>query len=386
MITTEKNIFKIKNNYKVLARKYRSQRLSDLVGQKLLVKTLENSIKLGRLPHSFLFTGIHGIGKTSAARILARSLNCISPNGTGRETINPCGICEPCERIFKDRHIDVIEMDAASRTSIEDIREIIESVKYKPISARYKIYIIDEIHMLSKNAFNALLKTLEEPPNHVKFIFATTEIQKVPFTILSRCMRFNLHRLRLEELIKLMSDILTKEKLFFEKDSLNPLALAAEGSARDALSLLESVITLSNKKITKKNVQEMLGLASNNEIKEIFSTLNSGKIKQLLNLYNDLYQRGCAPQTILKMLLTYISTKIKEQALHKKKYTFSISILHRLWQGLLKGLSDIEKAPFDFQAGEIILLRLNYLSQMPELESLIHQQQSSNPESKISIT
>ncbi|XP_022778120.1 uncharacterized protein LOC111319638 [Stylophora pistillata] len=252
------------------------------------------------------------------------------------------------------------------------MREIIEAARYKPVSARYKIYIVDEVHMLSKSAFNALLKTLEEPPAHVKFIFATTEIHKVPVTILSRCMRFDLRRLRLEELSGLMSDILTKENLFFEKGILDPLAIAAEGSARDALSLLERAIALSGEKITEQIVQEMLGLAAGNEVEQLFTALNSGETAKLLHLYEDLYQRGRAPQAILKMLLEHASKHIKQQALGKEN-NFSVPVLHRLWQGLLKGLNDIERAPLDFQAGEVVLLRLSHLSQMPDLESLIHQ-------------
>ncbi|MCP4923445.1 MAG: DNA polymerase III subunit gamma/tau [bacterium] len=361
--------------YQVLARKYRSQRLSDLVGQEVLVTALGNGIESGRLPHAFLFTGVRGVGKTSTARILARSLNCVGPDGQGQETINPCGVCDPCQAIAEDRHMDVIEMDAASRTSVEDVREIIEAARYKPVSARYKIYIVDEVHMLSKSAFNALLKTLEEPPAHVKFIFATTEIHKVPVTILSRCMRFDLRRLRLDELMGLMSDILGKEELSFEEKILSPLAAAAEGSARDALSLLERAIALSGKKITEKVVQEMLGLAAGDEVEQLFTALNSGETVTLLNLYEDLYQRGRAPQAILKMLLDHVSVRIKKQALGEES-SFSMPILHRVWQGLLKGLSDIERAPLDFQAGEVVLLRLSHLSQMPDLETLIHQRRS----------
>ena len=358
--------------YKVLARKYRPKILNDLIGQKLTTTALENGIKLGKLPHAFLFTGIQGVGKTSTARILARSLNCLGIDGKGKETIKPCGICPACKSISKDRNIDVIEIDAASRTSVEDVREIIEASRYKPVSARYKIYIVDEIHMLSKNAFNALLKTLEEPPSHVKFIFATTEIHKIPTTILSRCMKFNLRRLHINEIIKLISNILTQENINFEKGILHHIAVAAEGSARDALSILESAIILDGKTIKEKTIENMLGLITGKEIEELFLMLQSGITSKFLILYNKLYERGTTPKSIFQMLLTHISKLIKEESLEKKN-KFPTSMLHRLWMAILKGIKDLENSPCDFQAGEVILLRLNHLSKLPELESLIHQ-------------
>src|SRR5690348_9272804 len=229
--------------YRVLARKYRPSDFTGLIGQEALVRTLSNAFATGRIAHAFMLTGVRGVGKTTTARIIARALNCIGPDGTRKEpTIHPCGVCEPCVAIAESRHIDVQEMDAASRTGIDDIREIIEGVRYAPASARYKVYIVDEVHMLSKQAFNGLLKTLEEPPPHVKFVFATTEIRKVPVTVLSRCQRFDLRRIDSAELATYLGAIAEKEKVKIEEGALALIARAAEGSARDALSLLDQAI------------------------------------------------------------------------------------------------------------------------------------------------
>src|ERR1700712_511063 len=228
--------------YRVLARKYRPQSFDQLIGQEAMVKTLGNAIQRDRLAHAFLLTGVRGVGKTSTARLIAKALNCIGPDGQGGPTINPCGVCEPCIAIAEGRHIDVVEMDAASHTGVDDVREIIEAVRYAAVSARYKIYIIDEVHMLSRNAFNALLKTLEEPPAHVKFIFATTEIRKVPITVLSRCQRFDLRRVRIAELSGLFARIAVKEDVTIEAAALEQIARSADGSVRDGLSMLDQAI------------------------------------------------------------------------------------------------------------------------------------------------
>lgn len=250
------------NQYVVLARKYRPQNFEDLLGQDALVQTLTNAIKNNRLHHAYILTGIRGVGKTTTARLIAKALNCTGLDGKGGPTIHPCGVCENCKAIAAGRHIDVMELDAASRTGVDDIREILDGVRYKPTNARYKIYIIDEVHMLSKNAFNALLKTLEEPPAHVKFIFATTEIRKVPVTVLSRCQRFDLQRLTIEDLTKLFNKIVAAENLKAEDEALHMIAKAADGSARDGLSLLDQAISLGAGVVKTDIVKEMIGLAT----------------------------------------------------------------------------------------------------------------------------
>ena len=254
------------NQYVALARKYRPQRFEDLLGQDALVQTLTNAIKNNRLHHAYILTGIRGVGKTTTARLIARAINCIGPDGKGGPTIHPCGECENCKAIAADRHIDVIELDAASKTGVDDMREILDGVKYKPVSARYKVYIIDEVHMLSKSAFNALLKTLEEPPAHVKFIFATTEIRKVPVTILSRCQRFDLERLSIETLTTLFKKVLAAEKIDAEEEALHLVARAADGSARDGLSMLDQAIVLGDGKIDLKITKHALNQLEIDEI------------------------------------------------------------------------------------------------------------------------
>jgi len=247
------------NGYRVLARKYRPDRFSELIGQEALVRTLGNALTLGRLAHAFVLTGVRGVGKTSTARLLARGLNCIGEDGNGEATLEPCGTCEPCQAIGAGRHVDVLEIDAASHTGVDDAREIIEGVGYRPVSARFKIYIIDEVHMMSKSAFNALLKTLEEPPDNVKFIFATTEIRKVPVTILSRCQRFDLRRVPADELAGHLTRICERENINAEAEAVTAIARAAEGSVRDALSLLDQAAAMTADRLTIESVTEMLG-------------------------------------------------------------------------------------------------------------------------------
>src|ERR1700710_49353 len=247
--------------YRVLARKYRPQRFAELIGQDAMVQTLGNAIKRDRLAHAFLLTGVRGVGKTSTARLIAKALNCIGPDGNGGPTIDPCGICEPCVAIAEGRHIDVVEMDAASHTGVDDVREIVEAVRYAAVSARYKVYIVDEVHMLSKNAFNALLKTLEEPPAHVKFLFATTEVNKVPVTVLSRCQRFDLKRIPAEKLAAHFAGIAEAEAVTAEPEALALIARAAEGSVRDGLSILDQAIAHGEGgAVAAAQVREMLGL------------------------------------------------------------------------------------------------------------------------------
>ena len=250
----------------MLARKYRPQSFGELIGQDAMVTTLGNAIARGRIAHAFLLTGVRGVGKTSTARLVAKALNCIGPDGQGGPTIDPCGVCEPCVAIAEGRYIDVIEMDAARHTGVDDVREIIEAVRYSAVSARYKIYIIDEVHMLSKNAFNALLKTLEEPPAHVKFLFATTEVNKVPVTVLSRCQRFDLRRIPAGKLAAHFAHVAKAEGVEVEDEALQVIARAAEGSARDGLSILDQAIAHGEGKVTAAEVRSMLGLADRGRI------------------------------------------------------------------------------------------------------------------------
>src|SRR5277367_1722744 len=280
--------------YRVLARKYRPQDFTGLIGQEALVKTLRNAFATGRIAHAFMLTGVRGVGKTTTARIIARALNCIGPDGkTTAPTIQPCGVCEPCVAIAESRHVDVQEMDAASRTGIDDIREIIEGVRYAPASARYKVYIIDEVHMLSKQAFNGLLKTLEEPPPHVKFVFATTEIRKVPVTVLSRCQRFDLRRVETPELVAHLESIGQKENVNIERAALALIARAAEGSARDALSLLDQAIAHGEGGVIKaETIREMLGLADRGRVLDLFEKVMGGKIAEGLTDLKGLYDSG----------------------------------------------------------------------------------------------
>lgn len=383
-----------KSPYLVLARKYRPSRLADLKGQEALVRTLSNAIKTSRIAHAFLLTGIRGIGKTTTARIIARALNCIGPDGSGEPTISPCGVCHHCIAISQDRHPDVLEMDAASRTGVNDIREIIENAHYLPSSARYKIYIIDEVHMLSNNAFNALLKTLEEPPPHVKFIFATTEIRKIPVTILSRCQRFDLKRLTAEELSDHLKEIAGKENFTVEQDALALLANAAEGSVRDGLSLLDQAIAHTHETandgalITADTIRNMLGAADKSAIFDLFEHLASGAIDQALELFSQLYQSGTDPFLTLTDLLEtcHILTRFKAtpalatslaipeiQRTRGKALTEKLSIgsLTRLWQMLLKGIQEVQYAPNAKMAAEMVLIRIAFSANLPTPAKII---------------
>lgn len=378
------------NQYVVLARKYRPQNFEDLLGQDALVQTLTNAIQNNRIHHAYILTGIRGVGKTTTARLIARALNCTGPDGKGGPTIHPCGECDNCKAIAAGRHIDVMELDAASHTSVEDIRELLDSVRYAPTNARYKVYIIDEVHMLSKGAFNALLKTLEEPPAHVMFIFATTEIRKVPVTILSRCQRFDLQRLTVETLNQLFSKILKNENIPAEPEALEIIAKAADGSARDGLSLLDQSIVLSNGDVKTDVVKKMLGLADRSQTLTLFEKLIKGDMEAVLNDIAEQYKNGATPMIILQDLIniTHDVAKIKivpsqldSTSLSEiEKQTFaslsnicSLAILSKIWQMLIKGIGEINLAPSSVEALEMILLRVAYSASLPTPIELLNE-------------
>ena len=371
--------------YRVLARKYRPQNFTDLIGQDVLVRTLSNAFSQSRLAHAFILTGVRGVGKTTTARIIAKGINCIGADGKSSATIDPCGVCANCTAIMEDRHVDVIEMDAASRTGVDDIREILDGVRYKPVTARNKVYIIDEVHMLSRNAFNALLKTLEEPPENVKFIFATTEIRKVPITVLSRCQRFDLKRLGIEDLARLFATVCKKENVTIDRDALYALGRAADGSARDGLSLLDQSMALSVGEITAEVVQGMLGSSDRANILDLFEKTMSGDIKPALNHLEKMNQNGIDPLLIVQDLLevVHLVTRCKVQPDYmdvnlsesEKQKSFDLAQkapmvqLGRAWQMLLKGIEEVQTSFSPFSALEMLIIRLVYLADKPGVGS-----------------
>ena len=369
--------------YRVLARKYRPATFAELIGQEAMVRTLTNAIATGRIAHAFILTGVRGVGKTTTARILARALNCVGPDGKGGPTVSPCGQCEPCRAIAEDRHVDVLEMDAASRTGVEDIRELTDGVRYKPVAARYKIYIIDEVHMLSRQAFNALLKTLEEPPPDVKFIFATTEIQKVPVTVLSRCQRFSLRRVPVELLEAHYTKILEAENVAAEPAAVALVARAADGSVRDGLSLLDQAIALSGGvAITEASVRDMLGIADKGLVFDLLDTVLKGDAAGALGRLESLYDGGADPVLIVQDLLDLVHFLMRlkltpsagegDPAVEGERgrgqplaAKLSVPVLVRAWQMLLKGLAETQTAPSPLQAAEMVLVRLAYVADLP---------------------
>lgn len=377
--------------YRVLARKYRPRSFRELIGQDAMVQTLGNAIKRGRLAHAFLMTGVRGVGKTSTARLIAKALNCIGPDGQGGPTIDPCGVCEPCVAIAEGRHIDVVEMDAASHTGVDDVREIIEAVRYAAVSARYKIYIIDEVHMLSKNAFNALLKTLEEPPAHVKFLFATTEVNKVPVTVLSRCQRFDLRRIPAELLAAHFAHVVEAESVAAEADALSLIAQAAEGSARDGLSILDQAIAHAEMgdegqgggpMVTAGQVRDMLGLSDRGSVRRLLGLLLEGDTAALLTAVRDQYALGVEPLALMRglMELTHAVTLVKagrdiaspgqsaeeREALAEWASQLGFAPLHRLWQLLVKGHDEVAGAVLPIESCEMALLRVMHAATMPD--------------------
>ncbi len=374
--------------YRVLARKYRPQTFAELIGQDAMVKTLGNAIERGRIAHAFLLTGVRGVGKTSTARLVAKALNCVGPDGQGGPTIDPCGICEPCRAIAEGRHIDVIEMDAASHTGVDDVREIIEAVRYASVSARYKIYIIDEVHMLSKSAFNALLKTLEEPPAHVKFLFATTEVNKVPVTVLSRCQRFDLRRIPAEKLAEHFAHVAQAEGVEVEEEALHAIARAAEGSARDGLSILDQAIAHGEGKVSADQVRDMLGQADRGRIRRLLETLLTGDVTQTLAQLDEAHALGIEPGSLLRGLMESLHsvTRAKagasadllqsaEEREHSAELAAKLSWgnLHRLWQLLLKGHEEVRAAPDPLVSAQMALLRMLHAADLPDPGALAKQ-------------
>jgi DNA polymerase III subunit gamma/tau len=372
--------------YRVLARKYRPQTFAELIGQDAMVKTLANAIARDRIAHAFLLTGVRGVGKTSTARLIAKALNCIGPDEQGGPTITPCNVCEQCRAITEGRHIDVIEMDAASHTGIDDVREIIDAVRYASVSARYKIYIIDEVHMLSKSAFNALLKTLEEPPEHVKFLFATTEVNKVPVTVLSRTQRFDLRRIPANKLAAHFAEVAKAEGVEVESEALGMIARAAEGSARDGLSILDQAIAHGAGSVTADQVRDMLGLADRGRIRRLLQLVLAGDATAALAELDETHALGIDPTQLLRGLMEALhsATRIKagatpdglqsaeeRESAEEMAGALSWGAIHRLWQMLLKGLQDVDIAPDPREAAEMTLLRLIHAADLPDPATLL---------------
>ncbi|AMY71937.1 DNA polymerase III subunits gamma and tau [Frigidibacter mobilis] len=382
--------------YQVLARKYRPATFADLIGQEAMVRTLRNAFAADRIAHAFVMTGVRGVGKTTTARIIAKGLNCIGKDGTGGPTTEPCGVCENCRAIADSRHVDVMEMDAASRTGVGDIREIIESVHYRAASARYKVYIIDEVHMLSTNAFNALLKTLEEPPAHVKFIFATTEIRKVPVTVLSRCQRFDLKRIEPEVMIAHLARIAALEGASLSPDALALITRAAEGSARDAMSLMDQAIAHGAGETTAEQVRAMLGLADRGRVLDLFDLIMRGDAAAALSELSGQYADGADPMAVLRDLaeVTHWISVVKitpdaaedptvspEERSRGQQMAAALPMraLTRMWQMLLKSLEEVAQAPNAMMAAEMAIIRLTHVAELPDPEALLRRLQDAPP-------
>ncbi|MCQ0093898.1 DNA polymerase III subunit gamma/tau [Roseovarius sp. M141] len=381
------------SGYRVLARKYRPETFADLVGQDAMVRTLKNAFKADRIAQAFIMTGIRGTGKTTTARIIAKGMNCIGRDGEGGPTTEPCGVCEHCTAIMEGRHVDVLEMDAASRTGVGDIREIIDSVAYRAASARYKIYIIDEVHMLSTSAFNALLKTLEEPPAHVKFIFATTEIRKVPVTVLSRCQRFDLRRIEPEVMLKLTRRLADAEGAQITDDALALIVRASEGSARDATSLLDQAISHGAGETGADQVRAMLGLADRGRVLDLFDLILRGDAAGALTELGAQYSDGADPLAVLRDLaeITHWTSVVKitpeaaddptigpdERARGlQMAEALPMRVLTRMWQMLLKALEEVAGAPNSMMAAEMAVIRLTHVADLPSPEDLLRKLQN----------
>ena len=377
----------IQTDYRVLARKYRPSTFDDLIGQEPMVRTLTNAFRLDRIAQAYMLTGVRGVGKTTTARILARALN-YEKDGIDRPTIEMPDYGAHCEAIIESSHIDVIEMDAASHTGINDIREIIDAVKYKPASARYKVYIIDEVHMLSTAAFNGLLKTLEEPPEHVKFIFATTEIRKVPVTVLSRCQRFDLRRIEGETMVSFLNGVCEKENVEVDPDALSLITRAGEGSVRDCLSLLDQAIAHGSGAVKADPVRDMLGLADRARVIDLFEHVLAGRVKEALFELREQYDAGADPLVILSDLaeFTHLVTTAKLADGLPSAYALSdlektkaedfankltVRVLSRNWQLLLKGIEEVQGARRPLAAAEMVLIRMAYIADLPDPEDIL---------------
>ncbi|MEN3930118.1 DNA polymerase III subunit gamma/tau [Microvirga sp. W0021] len=376
------------SGYRVLARKYRPLTFEDLIGQEAMVRTLSNAFDTGRIPQAWMLTGVRGVGKTTTARILARALNYQLADGTGAPTIHMPNLGVHCEAIMESRHVDVLEMDAASHTGIEDVRQIIDGIRYSPVSARYKVYIIDEVHMLSEKAFNAFLKTLEEPPPHAKFIFATTEIRKVPITILSRCQRFDLRRVEADQLVNHLGRICEKESVSAEPAALSAIALAAEGSVRDSLSLLDQAISHGGGNIVADTVRDMLGLADRTQVIDLFEAVMRGDMPASFAALRNQYNSGADPVVIMSDLASFIHlvtrlklvpdtakdpsvTEIERTRGLEFAEKLSVRVLSRAWQILLKGIPEVQNAARPVAAAEMVLVRLAYVADLPTPDEAI---------------
>jgi DNA polymerase-3 subunit gamma/tau len=375
--------------YRVLARKYRPTHFDDLIGQDAMVRTLRHAFALGRVAHAFMLTGVRGVGKTTTARIIARCLNCTGPDDAGGPTAEPCGVCANCVAILADRHPDVIEMDAASNTGVDDVREIIEATRFRPLQARAKVFIIDEVHMLSRNAFNALLKTLEEPPPHVKFVFATTELRKVPITVLSRCQRFDLRRIGVGDLATHYGRIAEREGVAIEPAALATIARVADGSVRDGLSLLDQAIAQGDgATVTAAAVADMLGLADREIVFDLLEAVLAGRPAEALALTERAHERGADLGALLSDLLELVHTLTRLKTVPSLAESpdlpelertrgaalaanLSVPVLARAWQILLKGTTEVEAAPDRRAAADMVLIRLAYVADLPTPGDLV---------------
>ena len=375
--------------YRVLARKYRPSSFDDLIGQEAMVRTVSNAFETGRIPQAWILTGVRGVGKTTTARILARALNYEKPDGSVKgPTIHMPDLGVHCQAIMESRHMDVLEMDAASHTGVDDVRQINDSVRYAPASARYKVYIIDEVHMLSTAAFNAFLKTLEEPPEHAKFVFATTEIRKVPVTVLSRCQRFDLRRVEADVLMAHLSNIATREGVEVEPEALGIIARAAEGSVRDSLSLFDQVIAHAAGVVRADAVRQMLGLADRTRVIDLFDSLARGDIASAFNEFRAQYDVGADPIVVLSDLAEFVNfiTRVKivpatadnvafgeTERVRAREFASKLSmrVLSRMWQMLLKGITEVQTATRPAAAAEMVLVRIAYVADMPTPDEAI---------------